>query len=679
MATNAMNGCICTSSTLSCSYTNLPDGHSFRRRLLTVYQVVSLRSFTAYRFCAQGRLQTASKPTTAIHPTTVASPSPLANEFQEPEESSSNTVICSSEDEAVFRKQNARSLALLNSSSSPKTFETAQEDNALFEDEEVRLTMALDKDDVTRTPRFPGSVSSARTSRVEQLLIQGKGRSDWEEQMLRQALSIRRLRTKEVLKEAMKSSELSDRYSENLVSHMDGFVDYIIIGAASSKSNSEFSTSTFTARAKFCIRQSGIVELVKWLKHNQLSYPRIGMLVSTVADDLEGLKLRIRWLKSIHVRGRYLGVVLTRQANILRRPIEDLDDNVQFLESHGVLIDWMGFVVSRCPEILSFSMEELKCRVNFFLELGMSDNDFGTMVFEYPKAIGFFSIADMINKVKYLKEFGIDNRDLGRLISLRPRLLACNVEEEWKPLVKYLFYLGVQRSGMRRLLIKEPSIFLLNLRYNIAPKVRFLRAIGIYDEAVGEVLVKFPKLLTYSLDKKIRPVVKFLIERSGVPEADIGKVIASEPELIGCSISGKLEVTTKYFLALGIPPQMLGRMIADFPMLLKYNLSVIRPKFRYLKRVMVRPLLDLIEFPRFFSYSLSSRIIPRHEVLVENAINFPLRYMLAPSDEEFSRRVEAALSSRHLEIGDVDVSGTLGDGLQSSNKRHDFVPLEEAK
>ncbi|KAH9306364.1 hypothetical protein KI387_010768, partial [Taxus chinensis] len=91
--------------------------------------------------------------------------------------------------------------------------------------------------------------------------------------------------------------------------------------------------------------------------------------------------------------------------------------------------------------------------------------------------------------------------------------------------------------------------------------------------------------------------VKFLIEIAGVPEADIGKVIASEPELIGCSLSGKLEVTAKFFFAIGIPPQMLGRMIADFPMLLKYNLLVIRPKYRYFKRVMVRPLKDLIEFP----------------------------------------------------------------------------------
>jgi len=54
--------------------------------------------------------------------------------------------------------------------------------------------------------------------------------------------------------------------------------------------------------------------------------------------------------------------------------------------------------------------------------------------------------------------------------------------------------------------------------------------------------------------------------------------------------------------------------------------------------------------------------------------------MLAPSDEEFARRVEAALgSSKSIEIGDLDVSGTLDSGLQSWNKRHDSVPLVEDK
>jgi mTERF domain-containing protein len=86
--------------------------------------------------------------------------------------------------------------------------------------------------------------------------------------------------------------------------------------------------------------------------------------------------------------------------------------------------------------------------------------------------------------------------------------------------------------------------------------------------------------------------------KAGVSEKDIGKVIALGPELLGCSILKKLEFNVKYFLSLGIRVQQLGEMIADFPMLLRYNPDILRPKYRYLRRTMVRPLQDLIEFPR---------------------------------------------------------------------------------
>ena len=89
-----------------------------------------------------------------------------------------------------------------------------------------------------------------------------------------------------------------------------------------------------------------------------------------------------------------------------------------------------------------------------------------------------------------------------------------------------------------------------------------------------------------------------MITKAGVSREDIAKVIALGPELLGCSIVHKLEVNVKYFLSLGIPLGILGEMIADFPMLLRYNIDVLRPKYRYLRRTMVRPLKDLIEFPR---------------------------------------------------------------------------------
>lgn len=191
------------------------------------------------------------------------------------------------------------------------------------------------------------------------------------------------------------------------------------------------------------------------------------------------------------------------------------------------------------------------------------------------------------------------------------------------------------------------------IKISFVVKVRFFQDIGIRNDAIGNMLAKFPPLLTYSLYKKIRPVVcflchgeiswtpscglalgihmncellhtgscnlktctlmlfdeynaciimvmqvVFLMTKAGVSKQDIAKVIASGPELLGCSIVHKLDHNVKYFLSLGIRLPLLGEMIADFPMLLRYNVELLRPKYRYLRRVMVRPLQDVIEFPR---------------------------------------------------------------------------------
>lgn len=92
--------------------------------------------------------------------------------------------------------------------------------------------------------------------------------------------------------------------------------------------------------------------------------------------------------------------------------------------------------------------------------------------------------------------------------------------------------------------------------------------------------------------------VIFLMTKAAVNERNIAKCIALGPELLGCSIGKKLGVNVKYFLSLGIKLHQIGEMVADFPMLLRYNIDILRPKYRYLRRTMVRPVQDVIEFPR---------------------------------------------------------------------------------
>lgn len=506
-----------------------------------------------------------------------------------------------------------------------------------------------------RTPQFPGSiyvqspadvdVNSSLPAIKEVFNVEN---NDYE--VIMRALEIRREVTLEIFKEVMRRGKFGITYSTNLASKLfPEFIDYVMIQAASMKQVPEFANSSFNLRVKACLESSNVVPLIRWLKHNGLSYPQIGKLICSSRGNIESIRSTAEWLKSIHVNGRSIGVALLRAGeNLLERNTEELDEIVFCLEKNGIKREWMGYIMSRCPELLSFSMEELETRMKFYFDFGMNEKDFGTMVFDFPKVLGFYSLEEMNQKVAYLKEFGLDNKDVGRLLAFRPQLMGCSIEERWQPLVKYFYYLGISRDGMRRILTVKPMVFCFDMETNIVQKVQFFRDIGVAEKGIASMLVKFPSLLTYSLHKKIRPVVIFLLTKAGVSRTDIGKVIALGPELLGCSISKKLEPNVKYFLSLGIDLKTVGEMIADFPLLLRYNIDILRPKYRYLRRTMVRPLNDLIEFPRFFSYSLEERIIPRHKILMDNRVNFKLRYMLSSTDDEFHQRVETAVQRRQM-------------------------------
>uniref|UniRef100_A0A0E0AK21 Uncharacterized protein n=1 Tax=Oryza glumipatula TaxID=40148 RepID=A0A0E0AK21_9ORYZ len=493
-----------------------------------------------------------------------------------------------------------------------------------------------------RTYRFPGSVPSSSPTLPDTAdggLAAAAAVAD--DAVLRRALEVRRAVAGEVLVAALRGGKVGGMtYIRNLTSRMAPFVDRVVVEAAAMRRDRpELAHQSFNARARVYIEESGLVALVKWFKHNSMTYPQIAKVVCSSSGNLEKVRRMIKWLRSIHVKGEYLGRVLAKGDTFLNRSFEELEEIIYYLESCGVRKDWIGHVVGRCPQLLNLSMDELETRVRFYTDMGMNDNDFGTMVYDYPKALGFFSLEEMNSKVQYLKEFGLTTEELGKLMAFKPQLMACSIEERWKPLVKYLYHLNISRDGMKRMLVVQPTIFCLDLETVIAPKVQFLQDIGVRSDAVGGVLVIF------------------LMTKAAVKQEDIGKVIALDPQLLGCSIVRKLEVSVKYLRSLGIYHFVLGQMVTDFPTLLRYNVDVLRPKYQYLRRVMVRPLIDLVEFPRFFSYSLEDRIVPRHQTLVENRINMKLRYMLTGSDEDFAQRVREAVERRaRFEAGNVEAS-----------------------
>ena len=123
-----------------------------------------------------------------------------------------------------------------------------------------------------RTPQFPGSIYVQSPSDPDvgsslpslRNLFQGNADSeDDDEEMIMRALEIRRKVTQEIFKEAMRKGKFGITYTTNLTNRLSGFMDYIMIEAASMKRLPEFSHSTFNLRAKTVIEDSKVVPLIR--------------------------------------------------------------------------------------------------------------------------------------------------------------------------------------------------------------------------------------------------------------------------------------------------------------------------------------------------------------------------------------------------------------------------------
>jgi mTERF domain-containing protein len=93
----------------------------------------------------------------------------------------------------------------------------------------------------------------------------------------------------------------------------------------------------------------------------------------------------------------------------------------------------------------------------------------------------------------------------------------------------------------------------------------------------------------------------------------------------------------KYLKDVGLSKKDIAFMVRRFSPLLGYSIDeVLRPKYEFLVNTMKKPVEDIVGYPRYFSYSLEKKIMPRFWVLKGRNIECSLKDMLAKNDEEFA-------------------------------------------
>ncbi|ESQ27225.1 hypothetical protein EUTSA_v10018313mg [Eutrema salsugineum] len=313
----------------------------------------------------------------------------------------------------------------------------------------------------------------------------------------------------------------------------------------------------------------------------------------------------------------------------------DMKPLVEFLESIGIPKDCSGKVLLLYPPIMLSKTEEIKRRVAASLEkVSAVDKDSGKVLMKYPWILSPSIQEHYSHIVSLLESESVLKMDIDHAIRRWPLLLGCSTSN-MKLMVKEFDKLGVRNKRMGKVIPKMPQLLLCKPQ-EFLKVVSFLEDLGFQKEIVGQILCRCPEIFGCSIDKTLQKKLIFLT-RFGVCSTHFPRIIKKYPEFLIYDVEKTVLPRLEYLMDIGISEREIAFMIRKFSPILGYSIDkVLRPKLEFLVNSMEKPVKEVIDYPRYFSYSLEKRIKPRFWVLKGKNIEYTLHEMLGKNDEEFA-------------------------------------------
>lgn len=228
----------------------------------------------------------------------------------------------------------------------------------------------------------------------------------------------------------------------------------------------------------------------------------------------------------------------------------------------------------------------------------------------------------------------VDKSSVDTAIRSWPHILGCSTSK-LEVMVEQLAELGIRNKKLGQVISKSPQL-LLRKPQEFLQVVLFLEDLGFDRETVGQVASRCPEIFAASIEKTLKKKIEFL-DRIGVSKDHLPRVIKKYPELLVSDVNRTILPRMKYLKDVGLSKKDIAFMVRRFSPLLGYSIDeVLRPKYEFLVNTMKKPVEDIVGYPRYFSYSLEKKIMPRFWVLKGRNIECSLKDMLAKNDEEFA-------------------------------------------
>ncbi|CAN1143851.1 Transcription termination factor MTERF2, chloroplastic [Linum perenne] len=319
---------------------------------------------------------------------------------------------------------------------------------------------------------------------------------------------------------------------------------------------------------------------------------------------------------------------------ILSLPVDShLKPVVELLENIGIPPNRMGSIFLLFPPTILWGVKGIINRVKALRRAGIADKNISKVLVKYPWVLSSDILDNYAEVISFFDAEKVPRSSVEKAIQSWPHILGCSTGK-LKIMVEQFGELGVTDKKLGHVIATSPQLLLRRPR-EFRQVVTFLKDLGFTEDAVGMILRRCPEIFAASIDSTLRKKIESLVS-VGIREDHLPRVIKKCPELLVSDFSQTILPRMKYLMEMGISKKDVGFMVRRFSPLLGYSIEkVLRPKYEFLVETMERDVKDVVEYPRYFSYSLEKRIRPRFFMLKHMKIECSLKDMLSKNDVQF--------------------------------------------
>ncbi|XP_010537750.1 PREDICTED: transcription termination factor MTERF4, chloroplastic [Tarenaya hassleriana] len=313
----------------------------------------------------------------------------------------------------------------------------------------------------------------------------------------------------------------------------------------------------------------------------------------------------------------------------------DIKPTVEFLVSIGISRDCLGKVLLLFPPIMLVKTKEIKRKIAEDLgKVNVVNQDSGNILLKYPWILSTSIQENYQHIVSFLEGERVPKVDIDHAIRRWPLLLGCSTSNV-KIMVNELAKLDVRNKKLGKVISKVPQLLLCKPQ-EFLKVVSFVGDLGFQKETVTQILCRCPEIFGCSIEKTLQRKLVFLT-RFGVSKSQFPRIIRKYPEFLIYDTDRTVLPRLKYLMEKGLSEKEIAFMVRKFSPILGYSIDkVLKPKLEFLVNSMNKPVSEVVDYPRYFSYSLEKRIKPRFWVLKGKNIESTLQEMLGKNDEEFA-------------------------------------------